>query len=63
MGGPNSLDPISSSSRNSSSPAVLPQACSQVLEYVAGARGVYDVQLKVRKDPAYIYSMQGALVL
>jgi hypothetical protein len=50
MGGPNSLDPASSSSRNSSSPAVLPQACSQVLEYVAGSRDVYDVQLKVRVE-------------
>lgn len=43
MGGPGSLDPASSSN----SPAVLPQACGQVLEYVAGARSVYDVQLKV----------------
>jgi hypothetical protein len=32
---------------SSSSAAVVPQACRQLLEYVAGAAAVYDVQIKV----------------
>lgn len=49
MGGPSSLQQhTNSSSSSSNSAAVVPQACAQLLEYVAGAKAVYDVQLKVR---------------
>jgi hypothetical protein len=43
MGGAASLQQDSSIN----SAAVLPQTCAQLLEYVAGARAVYDVQIKV----------------
>jgi hypothetical protein len=46
MGGAASLQRESNSSSNNSA-AVLPQACAQLLDYIAGARQVYDVQLKV----------------
>lgn len=44
MGGAASLQQDLSSNNSA---AVLPQACAQLLDYIAGARDVYDVQLKV----------------
>lgn len=45
-GGTGSLQP-QDAIVSSSSTAVLPQACRQLLDYVAGAKAVYDVQIKV----------------
>jgi len=50
MGGPNSLQQDAGGSSNSA--AVLPQACAQLLGYIAGAKAMYDVQLKVGGLPA-----------
>jgi hypothetical protein len=50
MGGAASLQQDSSIN----SAAVLPQTCTELLEYVAGARAVYDVQIKVKQVLAVV---------